>query len=127
MNEAPETNTPSAVDPKKVDLYLMTHQKYFPADTTPALKENLGRLKDAQFAAVTATELKDPVVLLIVSLFLGALGIDRFMLGQVGMGVLKLLTGGLFGILTLIDWFTVMGNTRRQNSQALLTACRTQH
>lgn len=36
-------------------------------------------------------------------------------------------SSGLFGILTLIDWFTVMGNTRRQNSQALLTACRTQH
>ena len=127
MNEAPETKTPSTVDPKKVDLYLMTNQKYFPADTAPTLKKSLCDLSDAQFAAVTATQLKDPVVLLIVSLFLGALGIDRFMLGQVGMGVLKLLTGGLFGILTLIDWFTVMGNTRRQNSQALFNACRTQH
>ncbi len=33
----------------------------------------------------------------------GVLGIDRFYLGYVGIGVLKLLTGGCFGILAIID------------------------
>ena len=40
---------------------------------------------------------------LLLSIFLGHMGIDRFYLGYVGMGVLKLLTGGCFGILYLID------------------------
>ncbi len=32
--------------------------------------------------------------MLIVSLFAGSLGIDRFMLGETGLGVVKLLTTG---------------------------------
>ncbi|MBU4690779.1 TM2 domain-containing protein [Mycoplasma zalophi] len=43
------------------------------------------------------------LVFLLVSFFLGGLGIDRFMKGQIGLGVLKLITGGGFGIWWLID------------------------
>jgi TM2 domain-containing membrane protein YozV len=40
---------------------------------------------------------------LLVSIFVGSLGIDRFMMGHVGLGILKLITLGGFGIWTLID------------------------
>ena len=45
----------------------------------------------------------DWTTLLIVSLLLGALGVDRFMTGHIGIGVLKLLTLGGCGILALYD------------------------
>jgi TM2 domain-containing membrane protein YozV len=40
---------------------------------------------------------------LILSIFLGGLGIDRFYLGYTLLGILKLITGGFFGIWWIID------------------------
>lgn len=47
--------------------------------------------------------MKSKTTALILSVLVGGLGIDRFYLGYTGMGVLKLLTGGVFGILYIID------------------------
>ena len=46
---------------------------------------------------------KSFMVALLLSLFLGVLGVDRFYTGQVGLGVGKLLTAGGCGIWALID------------------------
>ena len=89
----------------KVDMYLMTNQKYLPAEKIVFLKQKLLEADESKFTLISAVELKDPTTLLLVSIFVGGLGIDRFMLGDTGMGVLKLLTGGLCGILTIVDWF----------------------
>ena len=47
--------------------------------------------------------MKSKVVALFLSIFLGELGIDRFYLGYIGTGILKLITCGGFGIWWLID------------------------
>ncbi len=47
--------------------------------------------------------MKSKTTALILSIFLGELGIDRFYLGYTGLGILKLLTAGCFGILWLVD------------------------
>lgn len=47
--------------------------------------------------------MKSKTTALILSILVGGLGVDRFYLGYTGMGILKLLTGGCFGILYIID------------------------
>lgn len=103
------------MDQQKIDMFIMTNQKYFPAEKIMYLKDKLRTLDEEKFSLVSTIELKDPTTILLVSLFLGVLGIDRFMLGDTGMGILKLLTGGLCGILTIIDWFTVSKMTKDLN------------
>ncbi len=43
------------------------------------------------------------VLTLVMSILFGALGVDRFIMGQVGLGVLKLITLGGCGVWALID------------------------
>ena len=104
----------------KVDTYIMTNQKYLPAEKIVFLKQKLLEIDETKFSLVSAVEMKDPTTLLLVSIFLGTVGIDRFMLGETGMGILKLLTVGLCGVLTIIDWFTIQKKTRDLNFNNLM-------
>ncbi len=79
------------------------------------LKDKLRTMDEEKFSLISTIEFKDPTTILLVSIFIGTLGIDRFMLGDTGMGILKLLTAGLCGILTIIDWFTVSKKAKELN------------
>ena len=61
--------------------------------------------KARSFASVYRTRRKDPQVILITAL-LGLVvlaGVHRFIMGQIGMGLLYLFTGGLCLIGTIVD------------------------
>lgn len=109
------------MDQNKIDMYIMTNQKYFPAEKIMYIKEKLADMDESKFTMLQTIDMKDPTTILLVSIFLGSLGIDRFMLGDTGMGILKLLTCGVCGILTIIDWFTVSKKTKELNFNNIMT------
>ncbi len=110
------------MDQQRLDMYLMANAKNFPSNQIMYLKDRLSVLDDNQFMMVSSMELKDPNMILIISIFLGTLGIDRFMLNDIGMGVLKLLTAGCCGVLTIIDWFLIMDKTKEYNFMNMMNA-----
>lgn len=109
------------VDRQKVDIFLMSNQKYFPAEKVVFLREKLYAIDESRFMMVSAIELKDPTTMLLISLFLGAWGVDRFMMKDTGMGILKLLTCGCCGVLTIIDWCSIQKKVKEQNFNAMMT------
>lgn len=46
---------------------------------------------------------------------IGHWGFDRFFIKQIGLGILKLFTGGGGGIWTIVDWFRIGGLTKKAN------------
>jgi TM2 domain-containing membrane protein YozV len=81
------------------------------------LKKDLTNDERIQFDMQFAGQRKNPTTALILGLFLGALGIDRFYIGHIGLGFGKLLTLGGLWVWQIIDWFLIMGATRRRNIQ----------
>lgn len=109
------------MDANKLDMYFAANSKYFPIEKMALLRDKMASVDDSRYAIMSSVELKDPTTILLISIFLGSLGIDRFMLKDTGMGVLKLLTGGLCGILTIIDWFTISKKAREYNYNMVMT------
>ena len=107
------------MDAQKVDMFLMTKGKFFEGHNIPYIRERLISTDDSRWLAVQTIQFKDPTIILIVSIIAGTFGIDRFLIGDTGLGLGKLLTCGGLGIWTLIDWFLIMGTTREKNMSML--------
>lgn len=78
------------------------------------LKQQLRAAKANAPQGVKA-EGKSQMVALLLCFFLGFLGVHRFYLGYTGIGILMLLTLGLFGILTLIDLIRIFTGSLKPN------------
>lgn len=99
----------------KVDMFIMSNGKFFESHQLAPIRDRLIALDDSKWSILQTLQFKDPTTILIVSLLGGTLGIDRFMIGDTGLGVGKLLTCGGLGIWAIIDWFMIMGKTREKN------------
>ncbi|MGB0525522.1 MAG: TM2 domain-containing protein [Flammeovirgaceae bacterium] len=107
------------MEAQKVDMFLMANGKNFNSHEIPQIREVLLELDDDKWTMLQSISFKDPTTSLIVSLLGGQLGIDRFIIGDTGVGIAKLLTCGGLGIWAIVDWFLIMDATKEKNIEKL--------
>ena len=107
------------MDTQKVDMFIMSNGKFFESHQINSIRESLLELDDSKWALLSTLQFKDPTTILILSILAGNLGIDRFMVGDTGLGIGKLLTCGGLGIWAIVDWFMIQKVTREKNMQKI--------
>ena len=112
-------NKQSNMEQSKIDMYLAQNAKMLPASKLPLIKDALAKVDESKLIYLQSVEYKDPNTVLILSILLGTLGIDRFILGDAGMGVLKLLTCGGVYVWWIIDMVNAQERTQAYNFKKL--------
>ena len=93
-----------------------------PQEKLVLLKNKLAEAPDSVADEILCTPLHNAVTVIVLSVFLGGLGVDRFVIGDVGLGVAKLLLGWItFGIWPLIDIFFCYKKAKEKNFNKLMS------
>lgn len=81
--------------------------------------KNMNQEQARSFVSYYATKRKDPQDIMLLTLlgFVIIAGVQRFILGQIGMGILYLLTGGLCLIGTIVDLINYKSLTSDYNQK----------
>ena len=97
----------------------MTNASKLPENQILILKERMLAMSDSEFERISYVQLTDPILMLIISIFFGMLGVDRFALGDIGLGIGKLITCGGVYIWWIVDLFYIMDATREKNIEKI--------
>lgn len=108
------------MDSQRIDAFIIAKGNYFPPEAVPSIRQTMMSLDDNKALMVQTVDYKDPTLLLVLSILVGELDVDRFMLGDVALGILKLITLGGCGIWWLIDLILIMNKTRQYNYQQFM-------
>lgn len=98
---------------------LALYGNRLPIESTEMIRKKLVEM-DYSIASIRMAQFKDPTMAIILSVLVGSLGVDRFYIGDVGLGVGKLLTCGGAYIWWLIDIFMIQDATKRKNMEMFM-------
>lgn len=83
------------------DNVIVSHDE---AQVPAATRDNIGTTASGNAYTVREKKINKHVFVWVCTFLFGEIGVDRFVRGQVGLGILKLITIGGIGIWALIDW-----------------------
>lgn len=125
---------------QRVQRFMMYNKQYLPKDYLKQedMVSRLRRISDNGLDTVERTDLTNPILMIVVSFFLGGLGIDRFIIGSTTVGIIKmaLFVVGLLLVFTVpvvgmilissaslvwfIDLFLISNATRNSNYRKVM-------
>lgn len=123
------------MDQNKIQLFMVANQDKLPMEMIPLISNRLEAADNSRMPVLMSMDLKSPVVALVLSLVLGGFGIDRFYIGDNTNGAIKLIVGlvvlpiisvvtlGIGSLLYLgyaVDYFLIMGATKKKNAEKLM-------
>lgn len=97
------------------DQFLVLNQNDLPEDKIPILRANMLHCSLGKLQAIQGMSCRHTYNMQFISIILGWSGIDRMLIGDIGLGLFKLCTLGGFGFVMLFDWFTIIHKTRYYN------------
>lgn len=112
------------MESSKIDQLIILHGAKLPPEGLPMIKEKLMSCNDDTLAQLVFSQLKDPTLALVLSIAIGYWGIDRFYIGDLGIGAAKLLTCGGAWIWYIIDIFLIMDATKKKNLETIMMQLR---
>lgn len=83
------------------ESFIGTNSDRLPAAYLSVLRERLSLLDESSLSGLVMLQTKQPIISLLLSIFLGVYGVDRFYMGQTKFGMFKLLTG----VLGFLVWY----------------------
>lgn len=102
------------MEQQQVEQLIAIYGNKLPIESIITVREKLLSM-DYNTASIILAQAKDPTISIILSIIVGSWGIDRIYIGDVGLGIIKLLTCGGCGIWWLIDLFLITDATKRKN------------
>ena len=105
----------------QINDFLKINGYFFNKSNILTIKERLETLDESRINSLSFIQFSDPRVFFAISWFGGVIGLDRFLIGDVGMGILKLLLNVFtFFIPYLVDLFLIQKRIREKNYQKFL-------
>ena len=112
------------MDKTKVEAFILNNSHFFAIEDIPLIQMRLESSDDSKWPFLSTLRLKDPQISLMLSIFGGPIGFDRFYIGDYLLGILKTITCGGLLIWAFIDLFIIRNSTYKYNKSQIMDILR---
>ena len=97
---------------QSVERYLLLNSTFFPQEKVSQIKDKL-LSNESVFNRARLMTLKDPNTLLLISVFVGQLGVDRFLINKKATGALKLIFWLIAYVCMFASFFVILNDATK--------------
>lgn len=97
---------------QSVERYLFLNSTFFPQEKVSQIKDKL-LSNESVFNRARLMTLKDPNTLLLISVFVGQLGVDRFLINKKATGAIKLIFWLIAYVCMFVSFFVILNDATK--------------